>query len=458
MTVQHQPDHSWQSLLSTPQSDDALIIRRLADKFRKIERDRSDLGMLAGPRRRDEPGYRWLPYKEAFSPGLVRTILDHWPEPDGMLLDMFAGSATSLLVAAERGLDSVGVELLPYAQWAADAVVRAGKADPVIFRSMVNSAADMARSGALGSQGCWQVPAASWAISSEVGGAVLGMREALPSRGSGVEADLAHLALVSIVESVSMAVKDGTSLRHQERRRRERTTRPGRKGERFEADGVVDAFLRAAGVIADDLAKMPDGADARVLLGDARCLPLADAVAGSAVFSPPYPNRYDYSAIYQLELAAAGFAGVPGDLRRIRKSLLRSHLEAPPPDPLLVLDDPVVLAVLRSVATAAEGGPSERGRTLRMLVGYFDDMCRVFSELTRVLRSGAPAACVVATQTFFGCPVPTDVMLASIAQHAGLVVDELWVLRHKRVAVQQRARGGVTSSGGRESVLMMHRP
>ena len=123
-----------------------------------------------------------------------------------------------------------------------------------------------------------------------------------------------------------------------------------------------------------------------------------------------------------------------------------------------MLDDPAVLAVLRAVAAAAEGGPRERGRTLRMLVGYFDDMCRVFAELARVLRPGAPAACVVATQTFFGCPVPTDVMLASIARRAGLVVEELWVLRHKRVAVQQRARGGVISTGGRESVLLLRRP
>lgn len=93
-----------------------------------------------------------------------------------------------------------------------------------------------------------------------------------------------------------------------------------------------------------------------------------------------------------------------------------------------------------------------------MLVGYFDDMVHVFAELSRVLRPGAPAACVVATQTYFGCPVPTDVMLASIARRVGLMVDELWVLRHKRVAVQQRARGGVTSSGGRECVLLVHRP
>jgi len=223
-----------------------------------------------------------------------------------------------------------------------------------------------------------------------------------------VEADLARLALVSVVESVSMSVKDGTSLRHRYRERKGRTTRPGRKGQQFRAAGVVDAFVTAANVIGDDLVKMPSGIEARVLLGDARHLPLGDAIAGSAVFSPPYPNRYDYSAIYQLELAAGGFVRAPEDLRRIRKALLRSHMEAPPPDALLVLDDPAVLAVLRAVAAAAEGGPGERGRALRMLVGYFDDMCRVFAELARVLRPGAPAACVVATQTFFGTGCRVD--------------------------------------------------
>jgi hypothetical protein len=445
-------------VLSSPQPGDALRIQQLAEDFRDVERDRPDLGMLAGPRRRDEPGYRWLAYKEAFSPGLVRAVLDHWSGVGGVLLDPFAGSATSLLVAAERGLASVGVELLPYAQWGADTIVRAHAADGASFRRVVGEAAGAARVCAPGMPPVLPVPAASWAVSGEVGGALLALREALPPRGSSVEADLARLALVSVVESVSMSVKDGTSVRHRDRERKGRTTRPGRKGQQFSAAGVIDAFVAAAEVISDDLVKMPGGNDSQVLLGDARRLPLGSAMAGSAVFSPPYPNRYDYSAIYQLELAAGGFVRVPEDLRRIRKSLLRSHLEAPPPDSLLVLDDPAVLAVLRAVAAAAEGGPGERGRTLRMLVGYFDDMCCVFAELARVLRPGAPAACVVATQTFFGCPVPTDVMLASIARRTGLVAEELWVLRRKRVAVQQRARGGVTSAGGRESVLMLRRP
>lgn len=451
------PNATWRSLLTSPDHTDEHRMHGLLDEFREIEQDRADLGTLAGARYRDEPGYRWVPYKEAFSPGLVRAVLDSWSGIDGPILDPFAGSGTALLVAMERGFNAVGVELLPYACWAADTVVRAHAGDPATLRDAAVDAAAIARADTDASAAALPVPAAMWALSDEVRGALDALRRALPARGASVVADLTHLALVSIVESVSSAVRDGTSLRHRERKREGRTTRPGRKGQRLRADEVIDTFVAAASSIADDIQKMPNGTKARVLLGDARNLPLRNAAAGGAVFSPPYPNRYDYSTLYQLELAVGGFVKAPEDLRRVRKSLLRSHLEAPPAVEI-VLDDPSVVSVLRLVAAAAEGGPSERGRTLRMLVGYFDDMLRSMDELARVLRPGAPAACVIATQTYFGCAVPTDVMLASLARRAGLLVEEVWVLRRKGVAVQQRIRGGVKSNGGRESVLLLRRP
>jgi hypothetical protein len=449
------PGPNWRSLLE-PEPTDECTAQLLVERFAGLEQDRTDLGSLAGARYRSEPGYRWIPYKEAFSPGLVRVILDHWSGLDGPILDQFAGSGTSLLVAAERGIGAVGVEMLPYARWAADTLVRAHRADPGRVLQLVAAAAARAAAHPVQAGPAWPVPAAAWALTEEVAATVQALRAALPPRASCLEADLAHLALVSVIERVSMSVKDGTSVRHRDRNRPGRDTRPGRKGQRCRPAEVVAAFLKAAQAIADDVAKLPGGAEARVVPGDARRLPFGDAAVGGAVFSPPYPNRYDYSAIYQLELAAGGFTEASADLRRIRQSLLCSHLESRPDDQVM-LDDPAVISVLRAARAAAGDWPAERGRILRMLVGYFDDMSRVMAELARVLRPGAPAACVVATQTYFGCPVPTDVMLASLAGRAGLVVEELWVLRHKRVAVQQRAQR-IASTGGRESVLLMRRP
>jgi hypothetical protein len=217
---------------------------------------------------------------------------------------------------------------------------------------------------------------------------------------------------------------------------------------------VVDAFRDNLSVMAQDIPKLPGPTPAYVVGGDARCLPLANASVGGVLFSPPYPNRYDYSAIYQLELAFGKFVCSEGDLREVRKSLLRSHLEAPEPE--YDCPDPAVLAVLRRVYAASTHGPAERGRTMRMLVGYFGDMYQVLTEISRVALPGAPVGCVVATQTYFGQPVPTDLMVASLAQSVGLQVEAIWVLRHKNVAVQQRLRAA-SGAGGRESVLLLRR-
>lgn len=430
-----------------------------AKQMAMLTRDRLDLGVLAGPRRRDEPGLRWVPYKEAFSPALVREVLDCWGEVDGPLLDPFAGSGTSLFVSVERDIAAIGIELLGYARWAAQTVLdaRYAQADPLreICGDAVRSARRRRRSDV---QPAIPAPAAHWALSVEVAETVVALRSRLPSRGSSPEADLAHLALLSVVESVSTSVKDGTSLRHRLRSRAGRTTRPGRKDERPSRSTVFEQFRTAANAIIDDLPKLPGSqTPAIVHHADARELPVQDRSIGCAVFSPPYPNRYDYAAVYQLELAVGEFVADHDELKAVRRSLLRSHLEAPAPvEP--ALDEPVVVEVLQQVCAAAADEPAAASRTMRMLIGYFDDMRIVLGELARVLRPGAPAACVVSTQTYFGVAVPTDLMLAALAQRAGLQVDGLWVLRHKRVAVQQRSRGTVKSQGGREVVLLLRRP
>jgi hypothetical protein len=434
-------------------------LQSAAKQVAAVTQDRLDLGALAGPRRRDEPGLRWVPYKEAFSPALVREVLDCWGEVDGPLLDPFAGSGTSLFVSVERNIAAIGVELLPYPQWAAQTLLDARFADAEPLREICYQAIQGARRRRRSNvRPAIPAPAAQWALPVEVADTVVAVRSRLPPRGSSTEADLAHLALLSVVESVSTSVKDGTSLRHRSRSRAGRTTRPGRKDERSSQSTVFERFRAATEVIADDLPKLPSGeTSAIVYRGDARQLPLEDRSVGCVVFSPPYPNRYDYAAVYQLELAVGEFISDREELKAMRRSLLRSHLEAPAPV-RPTLDEPVVVEVLRTVGKAAAHEPAIAGRTMRMLVGYFDDMRTVLGEIARVLRPGAPAACVVSTQTYFGVAVPTDVMLAALAQRVGLQTDGLWVLRHKRVAVQQRSRGTVKSRGGREVVLLLRKP
>lgn len=62
-----------------------------------------------------EPFHRWLPYRQGFSPGLVRLFLTEEGRhlDDGPLLDPFSGSGTTLTECARQRRPAIGVEAIP---------------------------------------------------------------------------------------------------------------------------------------------------------------------------------------------------------------------------------------------------------------------------------------------------------------------------------------------------------
>ena len=464
---------------------------RLHREYEPLTKDRLDLGRHAGilPRAK-EPVYRWVRYKEAYSPRLVRDVLDELlPQPSGrrdcgelLVYDPMAGSGTSLLVAAERGLPALGADLMPYAAFLSSAMTRWREADPARVRQIAEDA--LAGYVPL-AEGAWpDVPAAGWAFSPAVAGALTGLLSALDQAPPGADRDLVRLAVLSAVEQVSYAVKDGTSLRRRLPGGPARPGRPGQQRTEMDAADVVAGVRRRVADIAADLERaapvsrrMPGSetltgdagtefpgpacavpsargpAPTMVVRADARQWRPARESCGAVVFSPPYPNRYDYSAIYQLELALGGFISDAAGLRRVRKLLLRSHLEAPPRD-----EYTVVLPALREFLAAVNGSRAkgdQSGRVLRMAAGFFEDMADVLLRVSEALRPGASAGVVVATQTYLGQHLPTDLLLAELGRGAGLEVRALWVVRPKGVASQQR---GGADSASRETVLVLRKP
>src|SRR5436305_9548201 len=88
---------------------------RLARRFRDVlvvnpDLDRTLVSFQANKR---QNGYRWFKYKEGFSAALVGYLLNRLQVEEGRLLDPFAGSGAALFGAAARGMNAVGIELLP---------------------------------------------------------------------------------------------------------------------------------------------------------------------------------------------------------------------------------------------------------------------------------------------------------------------------------------------------------
>jgi hypothetical protein len=76
------------------------------------------------------------------------------------------------------------------------------------------------------------------------------------------------------------------------------------------------------------------------------------------------------------------------------------------------------------------------------------------SGLRAVMCPGAIVAIVVGTQVFAGEKLPTDLLLAEMAELHGFSVKEIWLARSKGMAAQQRNLA-VKSVNSREVVLLL---
>jgi hypothetical protein len=75
-----------------------------------LEPDDSLAPLVTGEEAAREPFHRWLPYRQKFSPGLVRRFLKR---ATGPILDPFGGSGTTAIAAAQAGVRAVALEAVP---------------------------------------------------------------------------------------------------------------------------------------------------------------------------------------------------------------------------------------------------------------------------------------------------------------------------------------------------------
>lgn len=421
----------------------------LAKAYRGVTCQRPDLARAVGAGQRIEPLYSVVPYKEAFSPAVVRAVLQHHEITSGRLLDPFVGAGTSLLVAADRGLTAVGVDVIPFSAFASRTLLHIANTD----WDAVDDHLDRVLAHPISRRGKFpDFPVRTWAFTPAALAELTDLNDAIAQVPEPEGRDVLYLALLCSVEAVSQAVKDGTSLR-----RRAPGRRNGRYGTQHSRLDVRDEFLGRLDLLRKGAATASQPKrGSMVLTGDARNL--ASLLRGRsqfdvAVFSPPYPNRYDYVANYQLELGF-GFVGSATELRSLRRQQLRSHLEAPACAGRTV-EHPALDEFLASL-DASDHTVGQRNRVYRMVTGYFEDMSRVFAGLAATMTAGGKVAVVVATQVFGGEPLPTDLLLAEVAGGYGFATDSVWVARAKGMSVQQRL-SGAKPVASRESVLLLSR-
>jgi hypothetical protein len=378
------------------------------------------------------PFQRWYRFKEAFTPSFVAEIFAGMGSPPTTCLDPFGGSGTTALAAQCLGVHPTTIEVNPFL---------ADLMEAKLFRHSLSSV----RAGWLGVlKAVADEPSARWPTTpppsfiepgvrgrwifdSEIAGRIGAYVEAISAIEDPQVRRLFRVLLGSALIHVSNVVISGKG-------RRYRGARTQVQGSVQELDVRLDRGFRA---IFSDIARYGRRPEPgyRLLRGDARALIRESESVDAILFSPPYPNSFDYTDIYNVELWALGYLSTPGENRSLREATLRSHVQivrsfdgTMPTS--AILDE--VCARLRELESMLWSP-----HIPAMLRAYFADMCDVLSQCRGRLNPGGAIFAVVGDSRYAKVTIDVSRILGELSGPLGLRIHRSVPVRSMRSSAQQ---------------------
>lgn len=410
------------------------------------------------------PFHRWFRYREGFSAEFVEYIFDRFTaRPSSRrlrVLDPFAGSGTALTIAAQRGFEATGIEIMPVGT----SILKARQAAELVnrskFESEIRRLKDL-RGGPRSASRFAHLRITEGAFSQRTESELSAFLSFLTTIGDRSVKELFHFACMSVLEDVSFTRKDGQYLRWDKR--------AGRKLKSNFSKGEIAEF-RPALISKLELMLTDIGnhgastLQSRVEMHAGSCLEalprLQEDYFDLVVTSPPYCNRYDYTRTYALELA---FLGLNDDeVKHLRQQLLSCTVENRTKEHALATmygsigqsgrfqsafsafgRQHLLCKALKFLNATRDKGELNNNNIPNLVKNYFFEMNLVIKELARVLAPGGTIVMVNDNVQYHGREVPVDLILGDFAVAAGLDVRHIWVLpRGKGNSSQQMGEFG----------------
>lgn len=342
------------------------------------------------------------PYPARFIPELPALALDCL-SPNGPVLDPFCGSGTTLVEALRRGQQAIGVDLNPIACLMSRVkTTRWEGADESVVESHVCSLVAHAAAGdrSVLDELAFEIPRLShwfepWA-QKLLAGAVTYVRRLDPS-----DPWRDRLALAVSASTVRISKQDSDT---------RYAAVEKSMGPELALRVLEDALRRIAAWLRTNASEVESHAP-RVVEADARRIPLPDGVAAAAVFSPPYPNAYEYWLYHKYRMYWLGFDPV-----QVRGSEIGAR-------------------------------PFYSGSGTLTADDFRREMSEVFSEVHRLLQPGGAAVVVVGDSIIRGESIDNSDVLKSAADTAGfdLLASRFRLIRKTSTSFNRqhsRARDG----------------
>jgi hypothetical protein len=181
-----------------------------------------------------------------------------------------------------------------------------------------------------------------------------------------------------------------------------------------------------------------------VIQGDSRSTLPRTQEAELVLFSPPYPNSFDYTDVYNVELWALGYLRSWDENRRLRNSTLSSHVQVKRAFDVAPAGS---LRLERVLVELKEHADELWDRALPAMVGaYFAELSNIVAASATRLSEGGRIWMVVGDSRYAGIDIKVGQILAELADHLGLRLVSIEPFRSMRVSPQQGGSAGLDES------------
>jgi DNA modification methylase len=396
------------------------------------------------------PFQGWHRFKEAYAPEIVERAIRESTIDVSSCLDPFAGSGTTGLACQFLGVHPVLAEVNPFLADLSEAKLTTYNTDglshdlgEVIRRSsdsVVNAGSFFCSAPRTFIEPGWRN---RWIFDECVAERILAIRFAIESLESSNHARLFKVLLGGLLLEFSNVVVNGKGRRY----------RNNWQKRKLNPDAVLESFTASCRKAISEIHTFARRQTATfdVLRVDSRQGLSKIQPVDISVFSPPYPNSFDYTDVYNIELWALGYLQNYEDNRALRQATLSSHVQVSrdyAPEPA---GSPILSAVLDSL----RGKRSELWDTRipEMVGGYFADLLQVLQQISEVLRPGGSVWTVVGDSRYGGIQVRTGEILSELASHRGWACSPVEPFRSMRASAQQ---GGMSILS--EDLLILTKP
>lgn len=387
---------------------------------------------------------RWYRYKEGFSISMVCRLIEKYNKyPDGIILDPFMGSGSTLLAANSLGLPAVGFEINPFSFFLAKCkLTNYSQNDIKEFQNIIS------KFNAINFESYQYIlPMLSFSgnvFDHDIEKYYMGIKSYIEQVDCSVNIkNLLKLGWLSNLENVSKYRKAGNGLKLKKYVKPRIITK----------QDVLNDLLNVYNIMLEDLKNTSFIKDAK-LINDT-CLNIKNYIDKNSIsgiiFSPPYANCFDYTEIYKLELWFGDYVKDYIDLKSLRKKSLRSNLSSDLKNLHNFLTTDTLQILLNDIAN--ENLWDDKIPTMLKL--YFSDMFNNISDCYEVLKKDGFCCVVVGNSAYGGVVFPTDLIIAEFAKSIGFEVDCINIGRFIIPSSQQYNKTKELKNYLRESIICL---